>query len=249
IAFGLRSLRCRRHEISQKVSKIAQTLSIDHLLNRGVTALSGGEKQRTALARALIMEPKVLLLDEPVCALDESTRQQICDLLRQIHHRLGLTTIHVSHNLEEAFSIADAGAVLNNGKLVQTDTLANLMRKPRNEFVARFMRCENIYSSSEIDSQVADIILPQNCSGSCKFIIRPENVVINKEPGGQPEPDTFEVKITAIRDCGNYYRLELAGKLDIIAHISPAQFADKSLVCSDMVFARLSREHIHVLSD
>jgi ABC-type sulfate/molybdate transport systems ATPase subunit len=122
-------------------------LGIRHLLSRGIGGLSGGEKQRVALARAVVLQPKILLLDEPVCALDEVTRQEICTQLFNIQRRLGLTTIHVSHNLEEAFSVADRAAILNDGILEQVGSLDELLGKPNSRFVARFMRREKYLSS------------------------------------------------------------------------------------------------------
>jgi len=138
IAFGLRV----RGRSEDKVTETAELLGINHLLARGIDGLSGGEKQRVALARALVMQPKILLLDEPVCALDEVTRQEVCAQLRAIQRKLGLTTIHVSHNLEEAFSVADKAAILHQGLLQQAGTMDELLRKPNSDFVARFMRCE-----------------------------------------------------------------------------------------------------------
>jgi len=143
ITFGL-SVRGRSEN---KVTETAEMLGINHLLARGIDGLSGGEKQRVALARALVMQPKILLLDEPVCALDEVTRQEVCAQLLAIQRKLGLTTIHVSHNLEEAFSVADRAAILHQGVLQQAGTRDELLRKPNSDFVARFMRCEKRLAS------------------------------------------------------------------------------------------------------
>jgi len=138
IAFGLRA----RGRSEDRVTETTEMLGISRLLARGIDGLSGGEKQRVALARALVMQPKILLLDEPVCALDEVTRQEVCAQLLAIQRKLGLTTIHVSHNLEEAFSVADRAAILHQGILQQAGTMDELLRKPDSDFVSRFMRCE-----------------------------------------------------------------------------------------------------------
>ncbi|MHC4594469.1 MAG: ABC transporter ATP-binding protein [Planctomycetota bacterium] len=142
IAFGLRVHSYQHKEIHAKVTETAELLDIRKLLSRKIQGLSGGEKQRVALARALVLQPKILLLDEPVCALDEVTRQEVCVQLLDIQRRLGLTTIHVSHNLEEAFTVADRAAILNEGILQQTGPLDELLDKPNSKFVARFMRRE-----------------------------------------------------------------------------------------------------------
>jgi ABC-type sugar transport system ATPase subunit len=142
IAFGLRVGGYQHKETQIKVAETAELLGIRHLLDRRVGGLSGGEKQRVALSRALVLQPKILLLDEPVCALDEVTRQEVCAQLLDIQRRLGLTTVHVSHNLEEAFSVADRAAILNEGILQQIGPLDELLSKPSSKFVARFMRRE-----------------------------------------------------------------------------------------------------------
>ncbi len=142
IAFGLRVHGYQHKEIQAKITETAELLDIRQLLPRRIHGLSGGEKQRVALARALVLQPKILLLDEPVCALDEVTRQEVCVQLLDIQRRLGLTTIHVSHNLEEAFTVADRAAILNVGILQQVGSLDELLRKPNSEFIARFMRRE-----------------------------------------------------------------------------------------------------------
>ncbi len=142
IAFGLRVRGYKNKEIQAKITETAELLDIQRLLRRRIHGLSGGEKQRAALARALVLQPKILLLDEPVCALDEVTRQEVCAQLLGIQRRLGLTTIHVSHNLEEAFTVADRAAILNEGILQQVGPLDELLDKPNSKFVARFMRRE-----------------------------------------------------------------------------------------------------------
>jgi len=142
IAFGLCVQGSQHKQIQAKITETAEMLDIQRLLTRRIPGLSGGEKQRVALARALVLQPKILLLDEPVCALDEVTRQEVCTQLLDIQRRLGLTTIHVSHNLEEAFTVADRAAILNEGILQQVGTLDELLNKPNSKFVARFMRCE-----------------------------------------------------------------------------------------------------------
>ena len=147
IAFGLRV----HSYTGTKVTETAELLGIRHLLSRRIDGLSGGEKQRVALARALVLQPKILLLDEPVCALDEVTRQQVCSQLLDIQRRLSLTTIHVSHNLEEAFSVADRAGILNDGVLQQVGPLDELLHKPNSEFVARFLRIKKYLQQTPMD--------------------------------------------------------------------------------------------------
>jgi molybdate transport system ATP-binding protein len=126
ISYGLKMHGISKSEISSKVTDIAKLLSISHILNSNPAVLSGGEKQRTALARALILRPKLLLLDEPFSALDPSTKKNMYKELGKLHQALGCTTIFVTHDFHEAQSLASRIGILLNGRLsavVKSDEL------------------------------------------------------------------------------------------------------------------------------
>lgn len=260
IAFGLRSSGRHREEISAKVARTTEMLGIEHLLERSVLGLSGGEKQRASLARALVLEPKVLLLDEPVCALDEGTRQNICALLHSIQRKLGLTVIHVSHNLEEAFTVADRAAVLNRGVLQQVGSLNELLRKPKNEFVARFMRCENIFYGEVTDPGTehklarvkvgsVQLQIPGPHNGKIKIMIRPEDIlVIPLSKHNKKCENEFPVKLARWRDYGGYVKVELRGPFNLLAHLTGAEFAELQAERHHDLIAVSRPENIHVLS-
>ena len=118
IAYGLRVRGATEQEVRKKVREIAERLGITHLLHRRPPTLSGGEQQRVALARALTIEPELLLLDEPLSALDPRLRINAIKLLKRLHHELGFTAIHVTHNLAEALSLATRIAYMENGRLI-----------------------------------------------------------------------------------------------------------------------------------
>ena len=258
IAFGLRAVGNSRKMAAFRANETAEMLGISHLLKRSVSGLSGGEKQRTALGRALVMEPQVLLLDEPVCALDEATRQNICSMLRRIQQDLRLTVMHVSHNLEEAFSVADRAAILNNGRIEQTGSLDELLRKCKNEFVARFMRCENIFTgtvaeslpdSDAVRARIGEInmIVPGRFDGTVQVIIRPEDVLIEIADDNDGRENRFEVCLSQWRDFGSHVRVELNGSLDLVAHVSHAVFRKIMAAEKAKLAAVLPRENLHVL--
>lgn len=261
IAFGLRSQGCGADVISSRVTETGEMLGIGHLLDRNIGGLSGGERQAVALARALVLQPKLLLLDEPVSALDESTRQQVCAQLRGIQRQLGLTTIHVSHNLEEAFSVADRAGILNDGVLQQTGLIGQLLRQPANEFVGRFMRCNNFLSGevvgpgTEPETTIlrcgqAQLQVPGQHQGHIKFIIRSENVLLIKpDQSGQRQGNKVSVRLIGWRDCGNYVRIELEGCFGLVAHLSHAAFADLKIEQECELVAVLEPEAIHVLPE
>ncbi len=145
IAFGLKLRRMARETIEEQVTTISQLLGIDHLLHRRPGTLSGGEAQRVALARALVVEPRLLLLDEPLSALDPETREGLQRELARVHRELGTTTVHVTHDFEEAVALGDRIAVVNEGRVVQVGSPEEIFRRPGSEFVARFVGVRNIF--------------------------------------------------------------------------------------------------------
>ena len=244
VAWVLAPALRRCEEVRERVARTAEILGISHLLDRNVGGLSGGEKQRTALARALVMEPKVLLLDEPVCALDEGTRHNVCALLSDVQRKLGLTVIHVSHNLEEAFSVADMAAILSQGALQQVGSLDELLRKPDNEFVARFMRCENIFAEG------AALPVSGPHSGKPKMMIRPEDVlVLPPSAHDSNNANEFRVRLVRWRNYGGYVRVELAGPVDLVAHLTHPAFARLDAKHYDDCIAVIRPEDIHVFGE
>jgi len=145
IAFGLRVRKAATDEIEERVNEASELLGISHLHHRMPETLSGGEKQRVSIARAIVMEPKVLLLDEPLSALDGVTREKLRRELKRIHEVYGTTIIHVTHNFEEVFSLADKVAVMSRGEIVQVGTPEDIFRRPRCEMIANFVGVENIF--------------------------------------------------------------------------------------------------------
>jgi ABC-type sugar transport system ATPase subunit len=139
IAFGGRYQAVPRAEFERRVDEVARLLHVENLLARRVRGLSGGEAQRVTLARALVTEPRVLLLDEPLGPLDRSMRTDLIDELRRIHDHLKRTTVHVTHDQTEARSLADRVAVMAEGTILQIGTFDELMRDPASESVARLV--------------------------------------------------------------------------------------------------------------
>ncbi|OJU55792.1 MAG: hypothetical protein BGO00_08380 [Alphaproteobacteria bacterium 62-8] len=143
IAFGLRVRRWHkrppRAEINRRVEELLGLVQLDGLGMRYPSQISGGQQQRVALARALAIEPRMLLLDEPFGALDAKVRKELRGWLRSLHERLGITSIFVTHDQEEAFALADLVAVMNKGRIEQYGTPQDVIRAPRTPFVAEFL--------------------------------------------------------------------------------------------------------------
>jgi molybdate transport system ATP-binding protein/molybdate/tungstate transport system ATP-binding protein len=259
IACGLRARRAFHNEIGKRTATVADMLGIRHLLKRGIAGLSGGEKQRVALARALAIKPRVLLLDEPVSALDESTRESVCTELRQLQHELNITTIHVSHNLEEAFSVADRGAILRHGRFQQIGPLQELLRRPANEFVARFMRCQNIFTgqclgpgpegTTKVAVREAHFLVPGRWEGQVKFTVRPENVVLTRRDAASENQRRIAIAVNHSRsvDLGAYVRVELHAPLPLVAHMPHRAFTSLKPNPQTDLLAVVHPESVHVL--
>ena len=143
VAFGLRTRKMDRETIDKKVKDILEVCGLTEFAQRFPKQMSGGQRQRVALARALVIEPKLLLLDEPLSNLDAKLRLSMRVEIKRLQKKLGITTLFVTHDQEECFSISDKVAVMNNGVIEQFDTPENIYRRPATEFVARFIGFEN----------------------------------------------------------------------------------------------------------
>jgi len=139
VAFGLEVRRRPKDEIRAKVDELLDLVKLGHLADRYPSQLSGGQRQRMALARALAIEPRVLLLDEPFGALDAQVRQQLRRWLRDLHEKIAVTTVLVTHDQEEAMEVADCLAIINEGHLEQVGSPAEIYDRPANEFVLKFL--------------------------------------------------------------------------------------------------------------
>ncbi|MGQ9610521.1 MAG: ABC transporter ATP-binding protein [bacterium] len=139
ISFGLKLKRMKKREINDRVSRILEMVNLHKMEHRKPKQLSGGEQQRVALARALVNEPSVLLLDEPLGALDLKLRKQMQLELKDLQKRLGITFIYVTHDQEEALTMSDRIAIMNSGKLEQLGTPEQVYEETKNEFVAIFI--------------------------------------------------------------------------------------------------------------
>ncbi|MDJ0732624.1 MAG: ABC transporter ATP-binding protein [Nostocaceae cyanobacterium] len=188
IAFGLRLQKLRKAEIETRVKEALELVKMSALRSRFPTQLSGGQQQRVALARALVNHPAVLLLDEPLGALDLKLRKQMQVELSTLHQELGLTFIMVTHDQEEALSLSDRIAVMNHGKIEQIGTPNEIYENPRTAFVADFIGDTNLFAGEivEINSSSIKIVTPRGLS----FVVsRQENT-----PTGLQEPVVVSVR-------------------------------------------------------
>ncbi|MDO8687417.1 MAG: ABC transporter ATP-binding protein [Dehalococcoidales bacterium] len=212
IAYGLMWKHKKRQELEEAVDRVVELLKIGYLLDRRALSLSGGESQKIGLARALAIKPDLLLLDEPLSAIDPETKEIFEGDLKAIHNRLRLTTIHVTHSFEEAMALGDRIAVIGDGRIVQIGTPNEIFRHPNSEFVARFVRTRNIFTSEVIDSaggqsvfwiEGIKLAVDTTLRGKVHASIRPENILISREPLYPNNVNSFQGIITRIADRGS----------------------------------------------
>ncbi|WP_374723405.1 sulfate/molybdate ABC transporter ATP-binding protein [Calidifontibacillus erzurumensis] len=203
IAFGLnvrpRKLRPSKQEIKEKVMELLQLVKLEETADRYPSQLSGGQKQRIALARALAVEPEVLLLDEPFGALDAKVRQELRQWLREIHQKLKITTIFVTHDQEEALEMADTVVVMNQGKIEQIGSPREVYEQPKNAFVYSFLGRVNEFHSQPI---VNGSYTNQN---NTVAYIRPNEVGLSKSNSEKG----IAAKVTHIHTIGAAVRIQL----------------------------------------
>lgn len=198
VAFGLKNRRLPRPEIEKRVNEILNIVQIANLKNRLPQNMSGGQQQRVALARAIVIHPDVLLMDEPLSNLDAKLRLEMRNAIRTIQHNVGITTIYVTHDQEEALAISDRIGVMHNGVLQHVGAPHNLYQRPANLFVANFIgRSNEIGARCNVEGGNAmlafqggyripmDNMLPQSKDHSqVRVSVRPEEFIIAKDGEG-----------------------------------------------------------------
>jgi spermidine/putrescine ABC transporter ATP-binding subunit len=194
IAFGLVLRRMPRAAIAQRVTELLDLLQLQALRDRYPSQLSGGQKQRVAIARALAVDPKVLLLDEPLSALDKKLREEMQVELRQLQQRVGITTMFVTHDQEEALALADKVVVMDKGNIGQIGTPTEVYSRPRSRFVANFIGKSNVFAATLDASEGGEFLctLPggekvriATAEGvargqSLHFFVRPEQLLLGR---------------------------------------------------------------------
>ena len=192
VAYGLKARKMTAKEIKPKVDEALELVQISHLADRKPNELSGGQQQRVALARAFVIEPSVLLMDEPLSNLDAKLRVQMRSVIKKLQRRLGITTIYVTHDQEEALAISDRIAVMKDGHIMQIGTPREIYAKPQNPFVAGFIGVSN-FLDCEVNAPEAgnaavsikgelDITVPVSraYTGSGKISARPEQLFFSE---------------------------------------------------------------------
>jgi ABC-type Fe3+/spermidine/putrescine transport system ATPase subunit len=261
IGFGLKLQKWSKEKINDRVDELLSLVHMEGLGDRTIDRISGGQQQRVALARALALEPKVLLLDEPLSNLDANLRVVMREEIRNIHKRIGITTIFVTHDQYEAMSISDRLLVLHEGIIQQIGSPIDIYERPANEFIAGFVGYVNFlegtveaidaqtntssvttdYGKLELEHDQEDI----GVGDEILLVIRPETVSLSPSLGTE-RPNTFHGTVESQMYAGNLakYTVRFGDRQMVVDHYNP--MGSKKFNKNDKVRVTVPRT-IHVL--
>jgi ABC-type Fe3+/spermidine/putrescine transport system ATPase subunit len=251
IAYGLREQGMRKEVITRKVRDAAETMQIGYLLERDVLHLSGGERQRAAFARALVLDCELLLLDESLSALDVVTTKELSLQLADLHRRLGFTVIHVTHDFDEAFSLATHLGICHGGSLLQVDTVEDVFTQPNCRTVAEFLGIVNVFPRPETDPQQCPVVSRlyasplQALDGRC-VCIRPDQIHVSRN--GEPDCGlALPGVVRQVRWMGPIHEVTLDIGVPLIATISRQEQEALRLLPGDRVHVNMPGGAFHML--
>jgi iron(III) transport system ATP-binding protein len=218
VGYGLKLRKVARATIEERVKSLLALVELPQIAGRFPHELSGGQQQRVALARALAVEPKLLLLDEPLSALDAKVRLQLRDEIRALQQRIGVPTLMVTHDQEEALAVADRVVLMRAGRIEQEDAPERIYLHPKTRFVAEFVGHMNFLGPADRDRLGAPLLVEGDRvpTEGCTAGIRPEHVAL--EPAGAEGPNRFQGRVRSSHFLGATTRTVVdAGGVEIIA--------------------------------
>ena len=244
IAFGLKLKKLPKEEIRKKVKRVLDIVDLEGFENRKISTLSGGQQQRIAIARALVNEPEILMLDEPLGALDLKMRQEMQLELKHMHDELGITFIYVTHDQEEALTMSDKIVVLSEGRIQQIGTPEDIYNEPQNAFVADFIGESNIFKGI-----MTGHMKVRFCGGEfmgmddvaegtlVDVVVRPEDVIITK-----PEDGVVEGEVVSVIFKGMHYEVTVeSGKYEMVITTT------KCYSVGERIGMKLEPDGIHIM--
>jgi spermidine/putrescine transport system ATP-binding protein len=244
IAFGLKLKKLPKDEIRKKVKRVLDMVDLEGFENRKISTLSGGQQQRIAIARALVNEPEILMLDEPLGALDLKMRQEMQLELKHMHDELGITFIYVTHDQEEALTMSDKIVVLSEGRIQQIGTPEDIYNEPQNAFVADFIGESNIFKGI-----MTGHMKVRFCGGEfigmddvaegtlVDVVVRPEDVIITK-----PEDGIVEGEVVSVIFKGMHYEVTVeSGKYEMVIRTT------KCYSVGERIGMKLEPDGIHIM--
>ena len=244
IAFGLKQKKMGKEEIRRKVKKVLELVDLEGFENRSVSTLSGGQQQRVAIARALVNEPEILLLDEPLGALDLKMRKEMQIELKAMHDELGITFIYVTHDQEEALTMSDKIVVMAEGKIQQVGTPEDIYNEPQNAFVADFIGESNIFNgimTGKMKARFAggEFVCVDDVPEGTQItaVVRPEDITLTAPPDGQ-----IRGRVISVIFKGMHYEITVqSGRYEVVIQ------STRSAKVGDYVGMMVEPDGIHIM--
>ena len=254
VSYGLKMVNINKDEYTQKSLETLKLVNLEGYENRMPSELSGGQQQRVAVARAIVLEPKVLLFDEPLSNLDAKLRRQVREDIREIQQKLGVTTIYVTHDQEEALAISDKVIVMNNAIIAQEGSPKELYNFPKNKFVANFIGDANVVkaeitnkSSNSYNLKIAELSLEvqtdRDLSKTVSVALRPEKILIDRNK----TENCINAEVSNASFVGSSYQYILnsnAGKLYVVSGDTNNIFK-----VGEQVFLNINDRDVKILID
>jgi tungstate transport system ATP-binding protein len=259
LASGLKLHHIPRLERERRVTEAAARFGIAHLLGRSARKLSGGEAQRTSLARAFALEPEILFLDEPFSALDPPTREALIDDLAVVLRETRTTAVLATHDQMEAMRLADVLAVMHRGRIAQTGSVAEVINHPSDEFVAAFVGMETILDgtvtacsqgvfTAKVAQTEVEAVGEEPLGAAVRLGVRPENVTLSLfQETCTSARNNFPGTITRIVPKGPYYKVELDCGFFLVAFVTGRSLEELKLRAGTKVVAGFKATAVHVV--
>ena len=254
VSYGLKMINIKKEEYIEKSIETLKLVNLEGYENRMPSELSGGQQQRVAVARAIVLKPKVLLFDEPLSNLDAKLRRQVREDIREIQQKLGVTTIYVTHDQEEALAISDKVIVMNNAVIAQEGSPKNLYNHPKNKFVANFIGDANVVKakvinkeSNKYELQLAEMNIniesEKDLNNSVSVALRPEKINIYKNE----TENSIRAKVNNASFVGSSFQYILNSKIGKLYVISGD--TNNIFNVNDDVSLTIDKKEIKILSD
>lgn len=259
VAAGLKFRRVPRRDIPERVGAALEMLGVSHLARQRARSLSGGEAQRVSLARALVLEPQVFLLDEPLGGLDPEAARKLLEDLRHLLHERQITTVFVTHDRSEALAVADRVAVMISGRIVQLGPVQDVFARPATPEAATFVGVETVLSgrvveqdggSCVVDVSGARIVASEQGEGEVFVCIRPEDVTLVHagDDLASSARNQFAGKVVSSVPLGPHFRVELDCGFPLVAFVTKQAVEDLGLEAGSSVGAMFKATAVHLLA-
>ncbi|MDC3054676.1 ABC transporter ATP-binding protein [Candidatus Pelagibacter sp.] len=254
VSYGLKMINVPKEEFTEKSLETLKLVNLEGYENRMPSELSGGQQQRVAVARAIVLKPKVLLFDEPLSNLDAKLRRQVREDIREIQQKLGVTTIYVTHDQEEALAISDKVIVMNKAIIAQQGSPKELYNFPKTKFVANFIGDANVVKAEIINQnnnvyeiQLAEMKIniesDKKLESSVSVSLRPEKITISKSP----EENSINASVNNASFVGNSYQYIVNSKVGKIYVVSSD--TNEIFNVGENVYLKFNEKELRLLND